>query len=267
MRLPGVHIVADIDIAVRDASGHRRDDRAIRKLELRGSNVGIGLLHLRLSRHHLCVPGLQLRIGTAHRLSCGIEFRLGRMIRRCGTVHLLARHCMRIDRGEAIVILLRLQQVGFGDGHVCPRLIEIGLQHPNLRLGLLQPCRCVAALRLRLIELRHIIPRVDQHQHLPRGHVLVVGELQRCDAPGHLRCDLRHIAVHECIVSGHELSSVQPPDNTGADQGRPDNDGEHDAHQAPPARRPALGLPLRVALPGRIVANGDRVQVVHQIST
>ena len=168
---------------MRDSSGHRRDDRAIRKLQLRGGDVGIGLLHLRLSGPHLRVPGLQLRIGTAHRLPRGVELRLRRMVCGCGAVDLLARHSMRIDRGEPIIILLRLQQIGLGDCHICPRLVEIGLQHADLRFGLLQPGCRVAALRLRLIELRHIVPRVDQHQHLPRSHVLVIGELQRCDTP------------------------------------------------------------------------------------
>ena len=164
---------------MRDASGDRRSDGAIGKLQLRRGDVGVGLLHLRLRGGDLGVPGLKLRISAAHRLARSLDLRLRRMVGGDGVVHLLARHGVRVDRGEPLVVLLRLHGVGLGDGDIRPRLVQAGLQHADLRLGLPQCPRRIAALRLRLVELRLVVARVDQHQCLSRRNMLVVGKFQR----------------------------------------------------------------------------------------
>ena len=151
---------------------------------------------------------------------------------------------MRIDRSEAFVVLLRLHQLGFGNRYIRLGLIDVGQQYGKLRIGLLQTRRSAAPLRLRLIDLRLIVARVDHDQDLTRRNVLIVGELQRDDGSRHLRRQLCHLAVDERIVGGREMPRVQPIDGAGTDQRDGDDGRQGDAERAPPTRWPAIGLPL-----------------------
>ena len=232
-RLTGIDVVPDINRAMADAPGHRGDDSAIRKLQFCRCDIGIGGLHLGLGGTLLSGRGGDLCIGTLHGLMRGIEFRLRGAVRRGGVVHLLAGHRVRIDRGEAIVILSRLDQIRLGDLHVCATLIEIGPLEGKLRARLRNGCLGVGALRSYLVELRLVVTRIDLQQDLAGGDMFVIDELQRGDAAGDLRRHLRHIPVHECVVGGFEIAGVQPIDRADDDQAERNQRGRDDAQQAP----------------------------------
>ena len=115
---------------------------------------------------------------------------------------------MWVDRREPLVVPLRLDVFSLGNTPIRPRLIEVGLLDCNLRFGLLQGGLCIDPLRLRLVELHLVVARIDQHQQLSGGNMLVVDKLQLRYPARHLRRHLGDVAVDERIAIPAAISAA-----------------------------------------------------------
>jgi len=153
-----------------------------------------------------------------------------------------------------------------GNTPIRPRLIEVGLLDCNLRFGLLQGGLCIDPLRLRLVELHLVVARIDQHQQLSGGNMLVVDKLQLRYPARHLQRQLGDVAVDERIVGAFEMPRVQPPDDPGSDQRSGDNGGSAEPYHASPRRMMIVRLLLRLTLPCRVVLARNGVRIVHRPS-
>ena len=183
-RLPGLHVVALLDVALGDPAVLRRSDLGPGQVELRLVELRPGLRHLRLELA-TCASAwpmiLRHQVGLLHRGLRLRHLRVGRCAARrsaCRCPAAWSPACGRLRWRRASASALNCVGLAPRPAAPAPAASLAGIVHPRAhssvdpRIGELRLGHLQAALRL--IARRDVGARIDLEQHVACLHALVV---------------------------------------------------------------------------------------------